>query len=353
MPGPLAGVRVVELAGLAPAPFGCMLLADLGAEVTRIDRGGAHESLVSPSGPLDRGKSALALDLKDPADLVRALELIDDADVFVEALRPGVAERLGVGPDELLARNPRLVYGRMTGWGQDGPLAAGAGHDINYIALAGALEPVGRAGDRPYAALNLLGDFAGGGMLLALGVLAALHERAQSGRGQVVDAAMVDGASVLMSFVHGMRANGLWEGERGTNMLDGGAPFYDTYECADGKYVAVGCVEPHFYQQMLAILEVDEEAEGLDFQHDARGWDKARTVLAARFKDRTRAEWATIFADTDACVTPVLSPWEAHEHAHHKARASFVEVDGLMQPAPAPRFSRTPTATPAPLRRQF
>ncbi|WP_182376206.1 CaiB/BaiF CoA-transferase family protein [Nocardioides sp. WS12] len=350
--GPLTGVTVIEMAGLAPAPFGCMILADLGADVLRIDRRTSGGGLTPPSGPLDRGKTSIELDIKDPSDLARLLELVDGADVFVEGYRPGVAERLGLGPDVLLERNPRLVYGRMTGWGQEGPLAPRAGHDINYIALAGALEPIGRAGERPHAPLNVIGDFAGGGMLLALGVVAALHERNASGAGQVVDAAMVDGANLLMSFLHGMHAAGMWEGERGTNLLDGAAPFYDTYECADGGYVAVGCVEPQFYQQLLAVLDIDEEAEELAFQIDPSGFDKTRTLIAARFKERTRDEWGVVFADSDACVTPVLSPWEAHEHPHNVARGAFIEVDGLLQPAPAPRFSRTPTATPQPLKVQ-
>jgi alpha-methylacyl-CoA racemase len=347
--GPLHGVKIVEMAGLAPAPFGCMILADLGAEVLRIDRGGEHEALTPPAGPLDRGRRTIALDVKDPAGLATLLRLTDHADVFVEGFRPGVAERLGFGPDVLLERNPGLVYGRMTGWGQDGPLAQRAGHDINYIAVAGALDPIGRAGERPHAPLNLLGDFAGGGMLLALGILAALHERNGSGKGQVIDAAMVDGANLLMSFLHGMRAAGLWEGERGTNILDGAAPFYDTYECADGKYVAVGCVEWQFYQQLLAGLEIDEEAEELAFQVDPTGFEKTRGLVAARFKQRPRDEWAEHFAGSDACVTPVLSPWEAHEHPHNQARNAFVEVDGLVQPAPAPRFSRTPAGPPRPM----
>ncbi len=286
----------MEMAGLAPGPFGGMVLADLGAE----------------------------------------------ADVFVEGFRPGVAERLGIGPEDLMAENPRLIYGRMTGWGQDGPLAPRAGHDINYIALAGALEPIGRAGERPHAPLNLLGDFAGGGLLLALGVCAALVERERSGQGQVVDAAMVDGANLMMSFVHGMHAAGLWGGDRGENVLDGGAPFYDTYECADGRYVAVGCVEPQFYAELLAMLEIDEVAEQLPSQLDMARWGELRDRLATSFKERTRDEWAELFADSDACVTPVLSPWEAAEHPHNRQRQAFVELDGLIQPAPAPRFGRTP-----------
>jgi len=343
--GRLNGVKVVELASLAPAPFGCMVLADLGADVLQIRRGSPGEVLSAPAGPLDRGKHTLALDLKNERDLDVAHEIIEAADVFVEGFRPGVTERLGLGPDHLLARNPRLVYARMTGWGQDGALAARAGHDINYIALAGALEPIGRAGERPVPPLNLIGDFAGGGMLLALGVIAALYERERSGAGQVVDAAMVDGAALLTAFLHGMHANGLWNEERGTNALDGGAPFYDTYECADGRYVAVGCVEPQFFAQLVAGLEIDAE---LPFHLDPRGWPEIREQLRAAFKQRPRDEWAKLFADTDACVTPVLSPWEAPEHPHNQQRQLFVEIGGVCQPAPAPRFSRTPATLPRP-----
>ncbi|HEX4356586.1 MAG TPA: CaiB/BaiF CoA-transferase family protein [Pseudonocardia sp.] len=343
--GPLNGVKVVELASLAPAPFGCMVLADLGADVLQIRRGSPGEGLSAPAGPLDRGKRTLALDLKSERDLEVAHEIIAAADVFVEGFRPGVTERLGLGPDVLLARNPRLVYARMTGWGQHGELAARAGHDINYIALAGALEPIGRAGERPVPPLNLIGDFAGGGMLLALGVIAALYERERSGAGQVVDAAMVDGAALLTAFLHGMHASGLWNEERGTNALDGGAPFYDTYECADGRYVAVGCVEPQFFAQLVAGLGIDAE---LPFHLDPRGWPEIRERLRAAFEQRPRDEWAKLFADTDACVTPVLSPWEAAEHPHNQERELFVEVDGVRQPAPAPRFSRTPAELPRP-----
>jgi len=346
--GPLYGVRVVELAGLAPAPFGCMILADLGADVLRVERaGGKDRGITPPPGPLDRGRRSVALDLKSADGVADLRRFVAAADVFVEGFRPGVAERLGIGPDDLFALNPRLVYARVTGWGQDGPLAKRAGHDINYIAVAGALEPIGRAGERPLPALNLLGDFAGGGMLMALGILAALHERSGSGRGQVVDAAMVDGAALLTTFLHGMRAAGLWPGERGANMLDGGAASYDTYETADGKYVAVGCVEVEFFYEMLIKLGIDDP--DLPFPLDPRGWDQLKTVLGAAFKQRTRDEWAEVFADSDACVSPVLSPWEAHEHRHNVARNAFIEVDGIRQPAPAPRFSRTPTAHPEPM----
>lgn len=344
--GPLHGIRVVEMAGLAPAPFGAMILADYGAEVIQIRRESTGAALVPPDGPLDRGKHALTVDIKSEEGLATVRALAADADVFIEGFRPGVAERLGIGPDDLRAVNPRLVYGRMTGWGQDGPLAARAGHDINYIALAGALEPIGRAGERPHAPLNLIGDFAGGGMLLALGVITALFERERSGQGQVVDAAMVDGANLLMSFVHGMHAGGLWGKPRGENALDGGAPFYDTYECGDGGYVAVGCVEPAFFSLLLAELGLDESSDAVPGQLEIDRWPELRDLIGARFKQKSRDDWAAHFAASDACVTPVLSPWEAHTHPHNSARGAFVEVGGLLQPSPAPRFSRTPIAPP-------
>ena len=350
MSGPLAGVRVVEVASLAPAPFGCMVLADLGAEVLRIDRATASgTALVPPPGPLDRGRTTIALDLKSADGIAVLKRLVATADVFVEGFRPGVTERLGIGPADLAAVNERLVYARMTGWGQDGPLASAAGHDINYIAVAGALEPIARRGERPLPPSNLLGDFAGGGMLMALGILAALHERSVSGKGQVVDAAMVDGASLYTAFMRGMHAAGLWQEEPGTNALDGAAAFYDTYPCADGRYVAVGCVEFHFFAEMLEKLGLDPAAEGLaDLPHqiDPSGWDAWRAVIGEVFLTRTRDEWTAHFGDSDACVSPVLSPWEAHQHPHSVARNSFVEIDGIVQPAPAPRFSRTPAATP-------
>lgn len=342
--GPLQGVKVIEMAGLAPAPFGCMILADLGAQVLRIDRGGAPTpGLTPPAGPLDRGKHSIALNVKDPADRETLYALIEQADVFVEGYRPGVAERLGIGPRDLAARNPRLIYGRMTGWGQDGPLAPRAGHDINYIAISGALDLVGR--ERPVPPANMIGDFAGGGMLLALGVISALYERAQSGKGEVVDAAMVDGSALFTAFMHGMHNVGLWNAPRGQNPLDGGAAFYDTYECADGKHVAVGCVETQFYAELLTVLGIDDPE--LPFQHDPGGWPRLKAVLGAKFKERPRDEWARLFADSDACVSPVLSPWEAHEHPHNRARGAFIEIDGVRQPAPAPRFSRAATTVPA------
>ncbi|WP_328422983.1 CoA transferase [Micromonospora sp. NBC_00389] len=348
--GPLAGVRVVELASLAPAPFGCMVLADLGADVVRVDRPGGPGAgrLAAPTGgPLQRGRRVTALDLKSPTGVADLLRLVERADVLVEAYRPGVAERLGFGPEVCQARNPRLVYARMTGWGQDGPLAPRAGHDIDYIAVAGALEPLGRAGERPYAPMNLLGDFGGGGMLLAVGVLAALLERERSGAGQVVDAAMVDGSALLTAFLHGLLSTGLWEAPRGHNMFDGGAPFYDTYRTADGGFMAVGAMEPAFYAELLTGLGLADEAD-LPAQYDPSGWDELRRRFTERFAERTRDEWRAVFADLDACVAPVLAPREAHRHPHNAARGTFVDVGGEIQPAPAPRFDRTPTGQPTP-----
>jgi alpha-methylacyl-CoA racemase len=345
--GPLNGVRVVEIASLAPAPFGCMILADLGADVVRVDRPGGGDGLdLSPAGPLARSRRSIALNLKDPAGIDVLLRLTDTADVLVEAFRPGVAERLGFGPHVCTGRNPRLIYARMTGWGQDGPLAGTAGHDIDYIAVAGSLDPIGRAGQRPVPPLNLVGDFGGGGMLLAVGVLAALLERERSGLGQVVDAAMVDGSALLASFLYGLRAAGAWRDERGTNLLDGGAPFYDTYRTADGRHMAVGALEPKFYAELLARLGLDPS--GLPAQYDRSGWPVLRGALAAAFGGRTQAEWAAVFDGSDACVAPVVSPADAPDHPHNAARGTFVDVGGLIQPAPAPRFGRTPAGPPAP-----
>ncbi|MBL7257940.1 CaiB/BaiF CoA transferase family protein [Paractinoplanes lichenicola] len=339
----LTGVRVLELAGLAPGPFGCMLLADLGADVVRVDRPGGSGM---PPGPLDRNRRTVTLDLKNPSDSAALLSLVERADVLVEGYRPGVAERLGIGPADCHQVNPGLVYARMTGWGQDGPLAARAGHDIDYLAVAGALEPLGRAGERPHAPINLLADFAGGGMLLAVGVLAALVERSRSGLGQVVDAAMVDGSALLTTFLHGMIANGAWPGGRGENLLDGGAPFYDTYETADGGFMAVGAIEPPFYQALLGGLGLDDQ--DLPSPYDPSGWAALRTRFAERFRTRTRDEWTAVFEGLDACVAPVLSPTEAPTHPHNRARTAFVDVDGVTQPAPAPRFARTGASRPQP-----
>ena len=349
--GPLDGVRVIEIASLAPAPFGCMILSDLGADVLRVDRAeSCGPGATAPPDPLGRGRRSIGINLKDPAGIELLLRLADTADVLVEGFRPGVAERLGFGPEVCAGRNPRLVYGRMTGWGQDGPLAPTAGHDIDYIAVAGALFGIGRAGERPVPPINLVADFGGGGMLLALGVLAALIERERSGRGQVVDAAMVDGSALLTSFLYGLRAAGAWRDERGVNLLDGGAPFYDTYETADGGAVAVGALEAKFYAELLAGLGL--AGEDLPGQHDRAGWPVLRARFAEVFATRTRDEWAEVFAGSDGCVAPVLSLAEAHRHPHNAARGTFTEVGGVVQPAPAPRFGRTaagvPAAPPAP-----
>ena len=342
--GPLQGVRVVELAGIGPGPFCAMLLADLGAEVLAVDRPASGQ----PGWPalFARGRRRVAVDLKHPAGPGVVLDLVAGADALVEGFRPGVAERLGIGPDACLARNPRLVYGRVTGWGQEGPLAGSAGHDIDYIALAGALHPVGPAGGPPVPPVNLLGDFGGGGMLLALGVVAALLEAGRSGKGQVVDAAMVDGAALLTTQLHELLAAGLWTDRRGANLLDGAAPFYTVYETADGRHLAVGALEPQFYAELLE--RVGLAAEDLPDQHDRAGWPLLRERLAAVFRTRTRDEWCRLLEGTDACVAPVLSLLEAPTHPHNQARATFVDVGGTPRPAPAPRFSRTPSATPTP-----
>jgi alpha-methylacyl-CoA racemase len=343
--GPLSGLKVVELAGLAPAPFACTLLADLGADVIRVDRATeAADVLRVPADPLSRGRRTIGVNTKTGEGVELVLKLAESADVLIEGFRPGVAERMGLGPTQVHARNPRLVYGRITGWGQDGPLAPAAGHDINYIAIAGALDPIGRAGERPVPPLNLLGDFGGGGLLLAMGVLAALYERVSSGRGQVVDASMVDGAALLTTQLHGLRAAGMWPGKRGENMLDGGAPFYDTYETADGKYIAVGALEMRFWADLVKVLGLDPER--LPVHLDQSEWPRLREILSEAIGKHTQAELVARAEGTDACLTPVLSPWEAAEHPHNKARGTFVEIGGLVQPAPAPRFDRTPADTP-------
>jgi alpha-methylacyl-CoA racemase len=343
--GPLAGLKVVELAGLAPAPFATMVLADLGADVIRIDRAKPGLDVLGyPNDPLTRSRRWVGLDTKSPRGKELALRLIDNADVLIEGFRPGVTERLGIGPDVCMARNPRLVYGRITGWGQDGPLASAAGHDINYIGLAGALEPIGRSGQRPVPPMNLIGDFGGGGLLLAMGVLAALVERQTSGRGQVVDASMVDGAALLTASLHGLRNLGLWNKPRGENMLDGGAPFYDTYETLDGKYVAVGAMEERFWIDLVKVLGIaPEEVAG---RLDPTQWPAVRDKLAAVIRTKTRDEWEKLAEGTDACLTPVLNPTEARTHPHNVARKTFVDVDGQPQPAPAPKFGRTASDSP-------
>ncbi|KRB47496.1 MULTISPECIES: CaiB/BaiF CoA-transferase family protein [unclassified Terrabacter] len=347
-PGPLAGVRVVELAGIGPAPFAAMLLADLGADVIRVDRPG-EPSLPVPLPPesdlLRRGRPSVALDLKHPDGLATTLDLVEQADVLLEGYRPGVAERLGLGPDDCLARNPRLVYGRMTGWGQDGPLAHSAGHDIGYVAVTGALHAIGRAGGPPQVPVNLVGDFGGGALYLVVGVLAALLEARTSGRGQVVDAAIVDGTAHLSSLVVGLASAGLWSDRRGTNLLDTGAPFYDVYETSDGGWLAVGPLEPAFYAELLHLLDLTDAAPD---RLDPAQWPALRTLLADAFRTRTRDAWTAVFEGTDACVEPVLSYAEAPAHPHLAARGTYVEHHGIVQPAPAPRFSRTPAVLGAP-----
>jgi alpha-methylacyl-CoA racemase len=351
--GPLRGIKLIELAGIGPSPYTCMMLADAGATVIRLERAapGAAARASESTGPywdlLNRSRASVGIDLKHPDAVQLVLRLCEQADGLIEGFRPGVAERLGVGPDACLGRNPRLVYGRMTGWGQDGPMAAAAGHDIDYIAIGGALWSLGRADSRPVPPLNLIGDFGGGGMLLAFGMVAALLEAARSGQGQVVDAAMVDGAASLMTMIFSFHTFGIWNEERGSNMLDTGAPFYEVYETADGKFFAVGGIEAKFYAELLEGLGLSGDAT-LPGQMDRAQWPAMKVRFAEVFKTKTRDEWAAVFDGTDACAAPVLSPWEAHEHPHNAARGTFVEVDGVVQPGPAPRFSRTPSAVSRP-----
>jgi alpha-methylacyl-CoA racemase len=341
MAGPLAGLVVTELAGLGPAPFCGMVLADLGAEVIRIDRIGGRSVPIgsTDSDLLNRGKLSISINLKDEAGIEVALRTVARSDALIEGFRPGVAERLGVGPGDCLARNPTLVYGRMTGWGQTGPLSQMAGHDIDYIALSGALHSIGPS-QQPFPPLNLVGDFGGGGMLLAIGVLAAVIHARGSGEGQVVDAAMVDGSALLMASHHGYLADGWWRDARDANLLDGAAPFYSTYRTADGGHVAVGALEPQFFAELLRGLGLNPDDLGA--QNDRDGWPEMRRVFAEQFEKRTRDQWAAHFDGTDACVVPVLSMTEAPEHHHNRKRGTFVEIDGVAQPAPAPRFSATP-----------
>jgi alpha-methylacyl-CoA racemase len=335
-------MTVVEIAGIGPGPFCAMMLADMGAEVIRVDRA-ENVSGGDPANPPadlnNRGRRSIGVDLKNPDGVAVVLDLVEQADALIEGFRPGVAERLGIGPDDCLARNPGLVYGRMTGWGQDGPLAGAAGHDINYIALAGALDPIGRRGEAPVPPLNLVGDYGGGGMLLAFGVVCGVLEARRSGQGQVVDSAMVDGAAVLMTMTHALRAMGVWNDERGTNLLDTGAHFYNVYETADGKYVSIGSIEPQFYGELLRLTGL--EGEELPWQHDRQEWPALKERLAAIFKTKTRDEWRELMEGTDVCFAPVLSIPEAIEHPHNVDRSTFVEVAGIRQPGPAPRFSRT------------
>ena len=347
--GPLNGVKIIEIAGIGPGPFAAMMLADMGADVLRIDRTQAVLGGDPDEPSLDflaRGRRSIGVDLKHPEGVATVLRLAEQADVLLEGFRPGVMERLGLGPEVCLERNSRLVYGRMTGWGQEGPLAQAAGHDINYIALAGALDPIGRKGEPPCPPLNLVGDFGGGGMMLAYGVVCALVERAQSGCGQVVDAAMVDGAAALMTIFHGAQQSGWWKEERGANMLDTGAHFYDVYETKDGKYVSIGAIEPQFYAELLEKTGL--AGEDLPRQMERSGWASSKRRLKAIFASKTREEWCAIMEGSDVCFAPVLSMTEAQQHPHIKARNTFVEVAGRNQPAPAPRFSRSKTAISGP-----
>ncbi|MFJ6615183.1 CaiB/BaiF CoA transferase family protein [Streptomyces sp. NPDC091289] len=340
--GPLTGVRVVELAGIGPGPFAAMLLADLGADVVRVDRPGGAGLGIDPAYDLtNRNKRSVLLDLKSDEGPARVLDLVERADILIEGYRPGVAERLGVGPEPCLARNPKLVYGRMTGWGQDGPLAERAGHDIAYLALTGTLSMIGKPDEPPTVPANLVGDYAGGSLYLVVGVLAALQHARTHGEGQVVDAAIVDGAAHLASMIHGMLAAGSWQDRRGTNLLDGGCPFYGTYATSDGGHMAVGPLEGQFYAEFAGLLGI---ADDFPDRWDLARWDELRAAVTARFLTRTRAEWTEVFDGTDACVAPVLSLAEAPHHPHLAARSTFVEHSGIAQPAPAPRFSATPVS---------
>ena len=348
MSGPLQGMTIIELAGIGPGPFAGMLLSDMGADVIRVERSQAvvgGDPATPPKDVLTRGRRSIGVDLKNPDGVETVLRLFEKADALFEGFRPGVTERLGLGPDVCLARNPKLVYGRMTGWGQEGPYAQAAGHDINYIALAGALEPIGRRGEAPVPPLNLVGDFGGGGMFLAFGIVCALLEAQKSGKGQVVDTAMVDGAAVLMSMFHSMAAMGVW-GERGTNLLDTGAHFYDVYECSDGKYISLGSIEPQFYAELrrLAGLTGNQWTK----QMDRAAWPDRKAEIAAVFKAKSRDEWCALMEHTDVCFAPVLSVAEATKHPHNVYRSTFTEVGGITQPSPAPRFSRTASAIQGP-----
>ncbi len=335
--GPLKGIRIIEIAGIGPGPFCAMMLADMGADIIRVDRKGA--SGMGKFDVLCRGRRSVAVDLKNPAAKELVLKLVEKADGLQEGFRPGVMEKLGLGPDTCLKRNPKLVYGRMTGWGQEGPINQAAGHDINYISLSGALHAIGNHGKKPVPPLNLVGDFGGGGMLLAFGMVCGILEAQKSGKGQVIDAAMVDGSAALMGMMYGMKAAGIWTEQRGSNMLDTGAHFYDTYETADGKHISIGSIEPQFYALLLTLAKIDDP----DFQnqHDRASWPKLKEKIAAVFKTKTRDQWCEIMLGSDVCFAPVLSMEEAMKHPHNVARKSFVEIDGVPQPGPAPRFSRT------------
>jgi len=341
--GPLSGLRVVEIAGIGPGPFCAMMLADMGADVVRVDRSQAvrgGDADAPPADVMNRGRRSIGVDLKHPDGVATVMDLVAGADALLEGFRPGVAERLGIGPDACLTHNPSLVYGRMTGWGQDGPYAPTAGHDINYIALAGALDPIGRAGGPPVPPLNLVGDFGGGGLMLAFGLVCGMLEAQRTRQGQVVDAAMVDGSAVLTTMFHAFTAMGIWNPDRGTNLLDTGAHFYDTYECADGKYVSIGSIEPQFYAELLRLTGLTDD-EDFAAQMDRSRWPDLKERLQKVFLTRTRDEWCETMEGTDVCFAPVLSLTEAPHHPHNVERGTFIEVAGITQPAPAPRFSRT------------
>lgn len=338
--GPLKGLRIIEIEGLGPAPFCGMMLADMGAEVISVTR--KSDNADRSAQISERGKRSVAINLKSPEGVEAILKLCESADALIEGFRPGVAERLGIGPDDCMARNPKLVYGRMTGWGQTGPLAQVAGHDMNYISLSGAQHAIGRAGEKPVPPLNLVGDFGGGGMFLAFGLMCAIHEAGQSGKGQVVDVSMVEGSAALMHMMYSFKAMGAWEDKRGVNMLDTGAHYYDTYETSDGKYVSIGSIEPQFYALLIELAGLDKEEFAP--QNDRAQWPALKEKLAAVMKSKTRDEWCAIMEGTDVCFAPILSMTEAPDHPHNKARNSFLEIDGVVQPAPAPKFSRTEPA---------
>jgi alpha-methylacyl-CoA racemase len=344
--GPLNGVKIIEVGGIGPGPFCAMMLSDMGADIIRLERRGESGLVESKYNTLHRGRRSIGVDLKKPEGVELMLRLVEKADALQEGFRPGVMEKLGLGPEVCLNRNPKLVYGRMTGWGQEGPLAHASGHDINYIALTGALYSIGRPDQNPVPPLNLVGDFGGGGMLLAFGIACALFETQRSGKGQVIDAAMVDGAAALMAMFYGQRAAGLWTDKRGANFLDCGAHYYDTYETADGKWVSVGSIEPQFYALLLKHTGIDDPE--FQVQQDRTKWPDLKKKIAKQFKTKTRDEWCAIMQGTDVCFGPVLTMGEALEHPHNLARKTFVEIEGVPQPAPAPRFSRTQTEIPGP-----
>ena len=344
MPGPLHGIRIVEFAGIGPGPYAGMMLADHGAEVIRIDRPGG---MVFPADPLTRSRKSISLDMKNPEAVAIARELCKTADGIIEGLRPGVMERLGLGPDVLIGDNPRLVYGRMTGWGQYGPYAQAAGHDINYISLSGVLHTVGRAGEKPVPPVNYIGDFGGGGMMLAFGMVAALLSAKSTGKGQVIDCAMTDGSAVLSAMTWGFKAMGVWKDEAGVNRLDGGAPYYDTYACSDGKFVSIGSIEPQFYALLRKHTGLDADP-AFDAQDDQSQWGALKDKVTALFLTKTRDEWCALMEMTDVCFAPVLSLEEAPHHPHNVARGTFIDVGGVVQPAPAPRYSQTVVDIPTP-----